>query len=388
LPSYYRLGKLPPTRHTQFRKPDGGLFQEEIFGTEAFSGVYSTLYHYNPPTQVSKIRKVKDLAITNWHPDLHRHHHVRTKNIEAEGNAVDARHPLFYNDDVFISSARPTKGMDWFFRNAQGDELYFVHQGKGELESVFGSLPFHEGDFISVPRGTTYRLTLQGKENRLLVTESAGPIEVPRRYRNDYGQLTELAPYCDRDFRRPENLVVHNDPGEYEVRVKIDNSLVSYIFNFHPLDVVGWDGYLYPWIFNINDFEPITGRVHQPPPIHQTFEAPGVDILSFVPRKLDYHPLAVPVPYNHSNIDSDEILYYVSGDFSSRKGIEVGSYTLHRRGVHHGPQPGAFEASLGKEATNELAIMIETRKPLRLTSYTEKLDDPNYPFSWASQTAK
>ncbi len=388
MPSYYSLGKLPPTRHTQFRKPDGGLFQEEIFGTEAFSGVYSTLYHYNPPTQVSQIKRSKDLAVTVWQPDTHRHHHIRTGNLEAGGNPVEARQPLFYNQDLFISSARPTKGMDSFFRNAQGDELYFIHQGKGTLESVFGQLPFHEGDFIVVPRGTTYRITLESKDNRFLVTESAGPVEVPRRYRNDYGQLTELAPYCDRDFRRPERLTAHNERGEYEVKVKIDNSLVSYVFGFHPLDVVGWDGYLYPWIFNIKDFEPITGRVHQPPPIHQTFEAPGFDVLSFVPRKLDYHPLAVPVPYNHSNIDSDEILYYVSGDFSSRKGIEVGSYTLHRRGVHHGPQPGALEASLGKESTSELAIMIETRKPLRLTSYTEKLDDPNYPFSWLGQVAK
>ena len=388
MPSYYSLGKLPPTRHTQFRKPNGGLFQEEIFGTEAFSGVYSTLYHHNPPTQVSHIKKVKDLTITPWHPDTHRHHHVRTKSIEATGDPVEARNPLFYNEDLFVSSARPTKGMDWFFRNAQGDELYFIHQGKGALESVFGLLPFHDGDFIVVPRGTTYRITLEGKDNRFLITESGGPVEVPRRYRNDYGQLTELAPYCDRDFRRPGKLIDHDEQGEYEVRIKIDNSLMSYFFDFHPFDVVGWDGYLYPWIFNINNFEPITGRVHQPPPVHQTFEAAGFDVLSFVPRKLDYHPLAVTVPYNHSNIDSDEILYYVSGDFSSRRGIELGSYTLHRRGVHHGPQPGAMEASLGKESTNELAIMIETRRPLMLTSNAEKLDDPNYPLSWISKSQK
>ncbi len=382
MPSYYSLGKLPPTRHTQFKKPDGGLFHEEIFGTEAFSGVYSTLYHHNPPTQVSEIKKAKDLSITAWHPETHRHHHVRTKDLEAGADPIEARQPLFYNNDLFVSSARPTHGMDWFFRNAQGDELYFVHQGRGVLESVFGQLPFREGDFIVIPRGTTYRITLEGKENRFLVTESAGPVEVPRRYRNDYGQVTELAPYCDRDFKRPGKLITSTDHGQFEVKVKIDNSLFSYVFGFHPLDVVGWDGYLYPWIFNINDFEPITGRVHQPPPVHQTFEAPGFDVLSFVPRKLDYHPQAVPVPYNHSNIDSDEILYYVSGDFSSRKGVEVGSFTLHRRGVHHGPQPGALEASLGKESTNELAIMIETRKPLRLTSQAETLDDAKYPYSW------
>jgi homogentisate 1,2-dioxygenase len=382
LPSYLRLGKLPPKRHTQFRKPDGSLYQEEIFGTEAFSGVYSTLYHEHPPTSVSHIKKLKDLAVTEWRPETHRHHHIKTKNMEPSQDIVDGRQPLFYNNDVFISSARPTSSMKSFFRNAEGDELYYVHEGKGVLESVFGLLPFHDGDFIVVPRGTTYRVTLDSKDNRFLITESAGPIEVPRRYRNDYGQLVELAPYSDRDFRVPEKLVTHSEKGEHEVLMKVDNGLMSYMFDFHPLDVVGWDGYLYPWIFNIHDFEPLTGRVHQPPPIHQTFEAPGFDVLSFVPRKLDYHPLAIPVPYNHSNIDSDEILYYVSGDFGSRRGVEVGSYTLHRRGVHHGPQPGAVEASLGKDSTNEMAIMVETKKPLKVTINAQRLDDPNYPFSW------
>ena len=388
MPSYLRLGELPPKRHTQFRKPDGSLYHEEIFGTEAFSGVYSTLYHEHAPTSVSNIGKVRDLSITEWHPETHRHHHIKTKNMEPAHDAVEGRQPLFYNNDVFISSVRPSHSMESFFRNAQGDELYFIHEGKGTLESVFGLLPFHESDFIVVPRGTTYRMVHDSNENRLLVVESAGPIEVPHRYRNDYGQLVELAPFSDRDFRVPEKLVTHHESGDYEVRMKIDNALMSYRFNFHPLDVVGWDGYLYPWIFNIKDFEPLTGRVHQPPPIHQTFEAPGFDVLSFVPRKLDYHPLAIPVPYNHSNIDSDEILYYVSGDFGSRRGVEIGSYTLHRRGIHHGPQPGAIEASLGKDSTNEMAIMVETRRPLKVTDNAERLDDPNYPFSWIPAVAK
>jgi homogentisate 1,2-dioxygenase len=388
MPSYLRLGELPPKRHTQFRKPDGSLYHEEIFGTEAFSGVYSTLYHEHAPTSVSKIQKLRDLGVTEWRPETHRHHHIKTKNMEAGHDAVEGRQPLFYNSEVFISSARPSESMHSFFRNAQGDELYFVHEGKGNLESVFGLLPYHEGDFIVVPRGTTYRLTHDSRDNRLLIVESAGPIEVPHRYRNDYGQLVELAPFSDRDFRHPEKLVTHKDTGEHEVLMKIDNALMSYIFNYHPLDVVGWDGYLYPWIFNINDFEPLTGRVHQPPPIHQTFEAPGFDVLSFVPRKLDYHPLAIPVPYNHSNIDSDEILYYVSGDFGSRRGVEIGSYTLHRRGIHHGPQPGAIEASLGKDSTNEMAIMVETKHPLKVTDNAERLDDPNYPFSWIPALAK
>lgn len=388
MPSYHRLGNLPAKRHTQFRKPDGSLYHEEIFGTEAFSGIYSTLYHLHAPTQVSKIRKLTDLTISEWHPDSHRHHHIRTKNLGLSKDPIEARQALFYNEDVYISSARATESMPWFFRNAQGDELFFVHEGKGVLESIFGDLPFHENDFIIVPRGTTYRVKLDSKESRFLITESAGPLEVPRRYRNDYGQLVELAPYSDRDFRLPQKLVTHEQSGEFEVRMKIENSLVAYYFDFHPLDVVGWDGYLYPWIFNVNDFEPLTGRIHQPPPIHQTFEAPGFDVLSFVPRKLDYHPQAIPVPYNHSNIDSDEILYYVSGDFGSRRGIEQGSFTLHRRGVHHGPQPGAIEASLGKDSTNELAIMIETKKPLKVTSIAEKFDDPNYPFSWVPMVKK
>lgn len=388
MPSYYHLGKIPPKRHTQFKKSDGSLYPEEIFGTEAFSGVYSTLYHNNLPTRVSHIKKIKDLIVTEWETDAHRHHHLRTKGVESSGDAIASRQPLFYNEDVFISVSRPTRDMDYFFRNAQGDELYFVHEGAGTLESVFGILPFHQGDYITVPRGTTYNITLQGKENRMLVVESAGSIEVPKRYRNDYGQLTELAPFSDRDFRLPSKLVTHDDKGEFEVRVKIDNALMSYVFDYHPFDVVGWDGYLYPWIFNVNDFEPLTGRVHQPPPVHQTFEAPGFDVLSFVPRKLDYHPEAVPVPYNHSNIDSDEILYYVSGDFSSRRGIDIGSFTLHRRGIHHGPQPGAVEASIGKESTNELAIMVETHKPLKLTSSGAKYDDPAYPFSWLGTSAK
>ena len=388
MPSYLRLGELPAKRHTQFRKPDGSLYHEEIFGTEAFSGVYSTLYHEHAPTSVSKIGKVRDLNITEWRPETHRHHHIKTKNLEPSNDAIEGRQPLFYNNDVFISSVRPNQSMESFFRNAQGDELYFVHEGKGTLESIFGLLPFHEGDFIVVPRGTTYRMLHDSKDNRLLVVESAGPIEVPRRYRNDYGQLVELAPFSDRDFRVPEKLVSRRESGDYEVRMKIENALMSYRFTFHPLDVVGWDGYLYPWIFNIKDFEPLTGRVHQPPPIHQTFEAPGFDVLSFVPRKLDYHPLAIPVPYNHSNIDSDEILYYVSGDFGSRRGVEIGSYTLHRRGIHHGPQPGAIEASLGKDSTNEMAIMVETRRPLKVTNNAERLDDPNYPFSWIPTLAK
>jgi len=388
MPSYLRLGQLPPKRHTQFRKPDGSLYHEEIFGTEAFSGVYSTLYHEHAPTSVSKITKLFDLSVREWRPDTHRHHHIKTKNLELAQDVVEGRQPLFYNKDVFISSVRPKQSMGSFFRNAQGDELYFVHEGKGTLESVFGLLPFHEGDFIVVPRGTTYRITHESKDSRFLIVESAGPIEVPQRYRNGYGQLVELAPFSDRDLRTPEKLVTHKDAGEHQVLMKIENALMSYVFNFHPLDVVGWDGYLYPWIFNINDFEPLTGRVHQPPPIHQTFEAPGFDVLSFVPRKLDYHPLAIPVPYNHSNIDSDEILYYVSGDFGSRRGVEIGSYTLHRRGIHHGPQPGTIEASLGKDSTNEMAIMVETKHPLKVTNNAERLDDPNYPFSWIPAVAK
>ncbi len=382
MPTYYTLGIIPPKRHTQFRKPDGGLYHEEVFGTEGFSGVYSILYHRNPPTGVTRMEKLAELSVDPWDLSEHRHHHIKTKDLEEGKDPIESRKLLLYNGDVSISLCRPRESMNYFFRNAEADELYFVHEGKGELHSIFGVIPFDKGDYLLVPRGTTYRLVLNGSPCRLMVIESPGAIETPKRYRNEYGQLLEHSPFCERDIKRPSRLETFTETGDFEVRVKIGRSLMTYHFGHHPLDVVGWDGYLYPWTLNIADFEPITGRIHQPPPVHQTFEAQGLMVLSFVPRKLDYHPLAVPVPYYHSNIDSDEMLYYVSSQFMSRRGIELGSITVHRRGIHHGPQPGVVESSLGKESTNEYAIMVEAYKPLSLTKIAQRYDDPSYPFSW------
>jgi homogentisate 1,2-dioxygenase len=309
---------------------------------------------------------------------------MKTARLLAGGDAVLGRQTLMFNNDVVIGVAKPTHNMDYFFRDGDSDLVYFVHDGHGTLETNFGSLPYHEGDYIVIPRGTTFRFFIPADSptTTFLIIESHGSIEPPRRYLNKNGQLLEHAPYCERDFRRPEELVTYLEQGEFEVRVKVGAKISSYWFEHHPFNVVGWDGYEYPWIFNIGDFEPITGRVHQPPPVHQTFQGPNFVVCSFVPRKLDYHPLSIPVPYNHSNIDSDEMIYYVNGNFGSRRGIERSSITLHPRGIPHGPQPGAVEKSLGAERTEELAVMVDTFHPLQLTTVARSIDDETYPYSW------
>jgi homogentisate 1,2-dioxygenase len=380
---YYKLGDVPKKRHTQFRAPDGSLYAEELFGEEGFSGVSSLLYHQFPPTRVTRVGKFADVCRSEWQQETHRHHHVRTADVPAGGDVVSGRRLMFFNNDCTISVARPDDGMDYFYRNAMGDEVLFVHQGKGTLETTFGLLPYGEGDYLVIPRGTTWRARPEAGDQRFLIVEAfGGAIQPPRRYRNEFGQLLEHSPYCERDLHPPTELPVTSERGEFEVRVKVNGEIMSYVYDFHPLDVVGWDGYLYPYAFNIADFEPITGRVHQPPPVHQTFEGPSFVVCSFCPRKLDYHPLAVPIPYNHSNIDSDEVIYYVSGEFSSRRGIDVSSFTLHPRGIAHGPHPGTVEKSLGAERTEELAVMVDTFRPLKLGSDAEELDDPQYPYSW------
>lgn len=382
MPLYHRLGELPPKRHTQLYRPDGKLYTEELFGTAGFSGCSSLLYHHHLPTSVRQISTLGSVQSIPWPRDSYRHHHLRSKNLTARGDVVSGRTPLLFNSDVCLSLARPAAPMDYFYRNGQADELLFVHEGAGTVESIFGLLPFRCGDYIVIPRGTTYRLQLDGGEARFLIIESAGAVETPRRYRNHFGQLLEHSPYCERDIRRPLEPFTRIEDGDFEVRVKVSNVVMSYRYDHHPCDVVGWDGYLYPWILNIGDFEPITGRIHQPPPVHQTFQGAGFVVCSFVPRKLDYHPRSIPIPYNHSNIDCDEVIYYVSGHFGSRKGIEVGSFTLHPRGIPHGPQPGLVEASLGKQETDELAVMVDAFKPLSLAAAAQDIDDPDYPYSW------
>ena len=384
MPPYHRLGEIPPKRHTQFRKPDGTLYSEELFGIEGFSNNYSNLYYHYPPTRVKKVEPFSERHLEEWRVGVQRHHHLKTAQLQPGGDAVLGTQVLMFNNDLSIGIALPTEPMNYFYRVGDADTMYFVHDGHGVLETNFGLLPYHEGDYIIIPRGTTFRFNIAADSpaSRFLVAEAHGSIEPPRRYLSPNGQLLEHSPYCERDIRRPEELATHTERGDFEVRVKVGELISSYWYDFHPLNTVGWDGCEYPWIFNIGDFEPITGRVHQPPPVHQTFQGPNFVVCSFVPRKLDYHPLSIPVPYNHSNIDSDEMLYYVNGNFGSRRGIERSSISLHPRGIPHGPHPGAVEKSLGVERTEELAVMIDTFYPLKYTAAARGIDDESYPYSW------
>ncbi len=380
---YYKLGNIPHKRHTQFRQPDGSLYHEELMGIHGFSGVQSLLYHLRPPTQVQKILLEKKADISCEDPGPLRHRHLRTAIAAKGGDAIEARIPLMVNADVCISVAQPTASMPYWYRFAHGDEAIFIHDGSGVLESQFGTLRYRAGDYLVIPTGVLWRiLPDRDIEQRMLVVEAYGHIEPPKRYLNRYGQFLEHSPYCERDIRPPDELITHDEEGEFEVRVKARNWITSYLYRHHPLDVVGWDGHLWPFAFNIEDFEPITGRIHQPPPVHQTFDGPGFVLCSFVPRLFDYHPLGIPAPYNHSNVDSDEVIYYVKGNFMSRKGIERASITVHASGIPHGPHPGMYEGSIGKERTDELAVMIDTFRPLRLTTNAVALEDKDYAYSW------
>ncbi|HLI26092.1 MAG TPA: homogentisate 1,2-dioxygenase [Chloroflexota bacterium] len=388
MPTYYRLGEVPPKRHTQFRKPDGGLYAEELFGEEGFAGVYSLLYHYYLPPAVAAVEALPPRRLDAADEPAQRHHHLRTSELPAGGDAVGGRQPLLFNDDIVIALVRPTEPMAYFFKNATADELFFVHEGSGTLRTQFGPLPFGPGDYLMVPRGTIYQFVFDTADNRLLVLEARGGITLPARYRNEYGQLLEHAPYWERDFRKPARLETVLEQGEYEVRVQVGERLTRLRQAHHPFDVVGWDGYLYPWAFNIHDFEPIAGRLHQPPTVHQTFAGDGFVVCSFCPRPLDWDPRAVPIPYYHSNLDCDEVIYYVAGTYRARRGIAPGSITWHPRGLPHGPQPGAIEASLGLRETDELAVMVDTFRPLRLARAAAPIDDATYTYSWQAAPAR
>jgi homogentisate 1,2-dioxygenase len=382
---YYKLGKLPHKRHTQFRQPNGSLYHEELISIHGFSGVQSLLYHLHPPTQIEKILLQQKVEIPYEDTSYLLHRHLRTQTVELAGDAIASRIPLMANADVCISVARPSQPMSYWYRFAHGDEVIFIHEGSGILESQYGILRYQVGDYVVIPAGVLWRIIPDADiEQRMLVIEAYGHIEPPARYLNRYGQFLEHSPYCERDIRPPDELITHDETGEFEVRVKAQDRITSYLYRHHPLDVVGWDGHLWPFAFNIEDFEPITGRLHQPPPVHQTFEAPGFVVCSFVPRLFDYHPQAIPAPYNHSNVDSDEVIYYVEGNFMSRKGIDQASITVHPSGIPHGPHPGMYEGSIGKERTNELAVMIDTFRPLKLTKYALELEDKNYSYSWIS----
>lgn len=380
MPFYQRRGDLPRKRHIVFRE-NGTLLTEEVMGLEGFSGNESILYHLVSPCRVKEVGAFTPAVREEWIPETHAHRLQNTYDVGPEGDEISGRRTLMWNDDVEISLCRPTSSMDYFFRNGEGDEVIFVHEGRGTLETIFGDVPYKDGDYVVVPRGTTYRFRPEG-EQRHLVFETPGLIEIPRRYRNEYGQIMEGAPFYHRDIHAPTELRTHRESGEFLVKVRVRGGIQDYVLDYHPFDVVGWDGYLYPWTFSIHDFEPITGRIHQPPPSHQTFAGPNFVICSFCPRKLDFDPEAIPIPYHHSNLQSEEMIYYVSGNFSSRKGIGVGSITLHPSGLPHGPQPGLAEKSLGVAETTELAVMCDTFRPLKLSTFARDLDDGKYALSW------
>jgi len=379
---YHRLGEVPHKRHTRFRKPDGTLYREEVMGLEGFSGIQSILYHHYLPPAVVRTEFLGPAAPEYVEFGPIRHRAFATADMPAGGDPVSARRVLLGNEDVTLGISRPAASMDYFYRNQQAYELWFAHEGQGVLRSQFGRLPFGPGDYIIIPYGVTWKMELESDGARFFVVESKSRIEPPRRYRNEYGQLLEHSPYCERDIRVPEELETITERGEYEVRVKVRDTISRHILDHHPFDVVGWDGYLYPWAFSIHDFEPITGRVHQPPPVHQTFAGQGFVVCSFVPRLFDYHPEAIPAPYNHSNVNSDEVIYYCEGNFMSRRGIDQYDITLHPSGLPHGPQPGATEASIGAERTEELAVMVDTFRPLHLTPDALELEKPEYMSTW------
>lgn len=382
MPIYHTLGQIPRKRHLAFRKPDGGLYAEQLMGNEGFTGPASLLYHVHPPTTVLAAKRLRDLC---WERDPDatlRHRHFRTARIPDGGSPTLDRVPVLFNADIALLFARPTLTDRHFYRNAQADEVVYVSQGSGVLESQFGDLPYREGDYVVIHRGILHRWRLDSGPHRFLIFESRGYVRTPPRYRNEYGQIIEGAPYSERDFRCPTELQTHDERGEFLILVKQYRGLTELVLDHHPLDVVGWDGMFYPWAFNIQDFEPIVGRVHQPPPVHQTFQGDGFVICSFCPRPYDFHPEAVPAPYNHSNVDSDEVLYYASSEFMSRKGIEYGSITHHPDGIPHGPHPGRAEASIGAKWTDELAVMMDSFRPLRVAKAALPIEDGAYFRSW------
>ena len=378
---YKQLGEIPHKRHTQFRKPDGGLYREEVMGLEGFHGLQSILYHHFLPPRVLKTELLGHTKTEYAEFGALRHRAFVTADVPAGGDPVAARRVLMGNNDVTMGISRSTEKMDYFYRNGQAYEVWFVHEGTGTLLSQFGKLDFEPGDYIVIPFGTTWQMQPDG-DARFFVVESPSQIEPPKRYLNKYGQFLEHSPYCERDIRTPEYIGPNTETGEFEVRVKVRDSISRHILDHHPHDVIGWDGCLYPWIFNVRDFEPITGRVHQPPPVHQTFQGWNFVVCSFVPRLFDYHPQGIPAPYNHSNVNSDEVLYYCDGNFMSRKGIDKYDITLHPSGLPHGPQPGATEASIDVEKTEELAVMVDTFNPLHIAVDALEMEKPEYQSSW------
>ncbi|MBK7884226.1 MAG: homogentisate 1,2-dioxygenase [Chitinophagaceae bacterium] len=384
MPHYHTLGIIPPKRHTQFRKPDGSLYAEQLFSTEGFSNDYSLLYHHYPPTEIIKTDEPINVQPKIAEEKMLQHRSFEGFNIQPEKDYLQSRKPVLVNNDVHIVLAAPKQSTtNYFYKNADADEVVFVHEGSGVLKTMYGNIDFGYGDYLVIPRGTIHQVHFNTEVNRLLIIESFSPIRYPKRYLSPYGQLLEHSPYCERDIRTPHHLETHDESGDFIIKTKKKGMLYGIHYAHHPFDVVGWDGCCYPYAFSIHNFEPITGRVHQPPPVHQTFDAHNFVICSFVPRLFDYHPEAIPTPYNHSNIDSDEVLYYVDGDFMSRKHVTRGMINLHPRGIPHGPHPGAVQKSIGAQATNALAVMIDTFHPLQLTTDAITIENKGYVMSWA-----
>jgi homogentisate 1,2-dioxygenase len=384
---YHALGQLPPKKHIQFRKPSGELYTEQLFSTHGFSGPMSTMYHINQPTEVSGWEDLGKVKPEYLDDEALRHRHFKTARMQPHGNFLSGRIPLMGNGDCTWLQALIAEPMKpkCFYKNAEADEILFFHDGEGVLESMYGDVEIRPGDYVVVPRGTIYRVELKSYPSRMIAIESFGPVSTPKRYRNQYGQMMEHAPFTERDFRPPHELKTYDLREEHEVIVASRGRHTLYKYPFHPFDIVGWDGFVYPVAFSIHDFQPITGQIHMPPPIHQTFIGNGFVICSFCPRILDFHPEAIKIPYNHSNVDSDEVLYYCNDKFGSRKGIEEGSITLHPLGIPHGPQPGAVEASMPHTETKELAVMLDTYRPLKMTSQSLEIEDPDYWKSWQTR---
>lgn len=383
MPIYHQSGKIPAKRHVQFRKPDGGLYYEQLFGTIGFDGMSTLMYQVHRPTMVKEILGEQDVS-----PQIAVGKSIKARLLKGfevmpEEDYLDSRKVLLANKDIHIGLAAPRRSLrNYFYKNADADELLFIHKGSGTLRTQLGNIPFEYGDYLVIPRGIIYQVDFDTENNRLLFAESFHPIYTPKRYRNWFGQLLEHSPFCERDYKLPRDLETHDEKGDFLVKIKKDGVLYDMLYPTHPFDVVGWDGYNYPYGFSIHNFEPITGRIHQPPPVHQTFETSAFVVCSFCPRLYDYHPLSIPAPYNHSNIDSDEVLYYVDGDFMSRNNIEKGHITLHPGGIPHGPAPGAYERSVGQTETRELAVMIDTFRPLAVTAEALRIDDGKYYRSW------
>jgi len=383
MPIYHKLGSFPQKRHTQFKSPKGNYYYEQLFGTEGFHGFSSLLYHTHRPTQVKEILKSYDVTPKAAIDKNIKALLLKGFEIKPADDFLDSRKVLLFNNDLWFGLAAPKKSLrTYYYKNADADEMLFIHKGKGTLRTFMGNIPFEYGDYLIIPRGMIYQIDFDTEDNRLLFVESFHPIYTPKRYKNSGGQMLEHSPFCERDYKMPEVLETHDEKGDFLIKVKKEGMIHEIVYATHPFDVVGWDGYNFPWAFSIHNFEPITGRVHQPPPVHQTFETPAFVVCSFCPRLYDYHPLSIPAPYNHSNIDSDEVLYYVDGDFMSRNNIKVGDITLHPKGIPHGPAPGAMERSIGQKETQELAVMVDTFRPLKVSEAAMQIDDGKYYKSW------